>query len=388
VPVLIPRRGVELSPLKDRAFVSVPVALDPRTASLEVRLRRPTTPSPLAWDATGRVEVSLVLVADGVEHRCVGSAGGGIRFGIDGREIAEYVLRYTPTWGFFGARGGRTTRLGEGKASYQARLEIRLLRGTVATEVAVTNEILAAPDVPFRNSVAFDAATDAQEVSGDGVLSLSHTSAGADRAVFAGVGAGSNPGRTTTSVTYAGTTMTEMWDLLTNGPFVTNSGHRLAGQATGAQTVTSTLSGTAGEHALGVISMTGVDATTPVGTPVTTSVNDLQSSISVTVGTVGADDLLVDNIVGTYATMTVGADQTLRNTETVNAAVDLRESTQPGTAGGVMSYAISGERFGLGASLGAVAFKPAAGGAAAAVFRKTISALGTRTGSRQAHASD
>jgi len=33
-------------------------------------------------------------------------------------------------------------------------------------------------------------------------------------------------------------------------------------------------------------------------------------------------------------------------------------------------------------------FKPAAGGAAAAVFRKTISALGTRTGSRQAHASD
>jgi len=40
--VLVSRLPLDLSPLKEQAFVSVPVTLDPLTASLEVRLRRPT----------------------------------------------------------------------------------------------------------------------------------------------------------------------------------------------------------------------------------------------------------------------------------------------------------------------------------------------------------
>mgnify|MGYP001593905580 CR=1 FL=1 len=53
----------------------------------------------------------------------------------------------------------------------------------------------------------------------------------------------------------------------------------------------------------------------------------------------------------------VGADQTPRNTEPVLIYEWLGQSTQPGTAGGVMSWT-----FGTvdGWGLGAVAFKPAA----------------------------
>jgi len=370
VPVLVPRRSVELSDLKGRTFISVPVTLDPLTASLEVRLRRPTTLIPLSWDVTGRVEVSLVVVADGVEHRCVGSTSGGIRIGIGGKEIADYVLRYTTTWGFFGARAGAAKRLGEGKASYQARLEMRLVSGTVATEIAVTNEVFPAPDMPFRSSVAFDAATDGIEISGDGVFSLTHTAgggAGSNRAVFAGNnGFGQGAGRPTTSIQYGGTGMSEKWDASESAVAnLYNAGYTLAlgDTLTGAQTVTATTETPVDYQFLHVISMTGVDQTTPVGTPAFDTAADTTSPASRTVGSVGADDLVVDSLIwwGSVAP-TVGADQTVRNTHDDSGVNFFRGSTQPGLAGGVMSWSATGI---IGAMLGAIAFKPAAAGGAA-----------------------
>ena len=211
---------------------------------------------------------------------------------------------------------------------------------------------------------AFDTATSAQELSGDGVLSLTHTAGGADRAAHAGVGIIASAGQQdSTSVTYGGTSMTEMTDT----PFGVNSGqatYRLAGPATGAQTVTSTITdATPFTHFLGVISLTGVDQTTPVGTPV--SATGTVSPATVTVASVGADDLVVDNVMlgAALVAPVVGADQTERwsQSEALNGG-EGRGSTQPGTAGGVMSWTFTtdpGDDWGIAA----VAFKPVAAAA-------------------------
>jgi len=354
---------VELSAIKDRAFVSVPVALDPRTASLEVRLRRPTTLNPLAWDATGRVEISLVIVVDGVEYRCVGSTSGGIRLAGDGTDAAEYVLRYEPPCGFFGAREGRPRRLGEGAVSYQARVEVRLLRGAAATDVLVMSEALPAPAMPFHSSVAFDAASSAIEAFGDGVISFSHTATGANRAAFMLVG--SRGDALTPDPTYAGgggtPTLITGWDIA-GVPFVNMKGYSVVAPATGAQTVTSDLTDTStSDHFLGVVTMTGVDQTTPVGTAVFDGPGFEASPVSVTVASVGADDLVVDGLVS-QAVPTVGADQTSRASQDGSFPSHWRISTQPGTAVGVMSWTYTG---GTSRLLGAVAFKQAAAGGAA-----------------------
>lgn len=209
--------------------------------------------------------------------------------------------------------------------------------------------------------VAFGSATSAQELSGDGVLSLTHTENGANRAAFAGVGIiATNAEQNSTGVTYGGTAMTEMTDT----PVGFNTGqatYRLAGIATGAQTVTSTIVDTTPfTHFLGVISMTDVDQTTPVGTPV--SATGTLSPATVTVGSVGADDLVVDNLMlgGALAAPAIGADQTQRYTESeAPNGGEGRGSTQPGTAGGVMSWTFALNPID-GWGIGAVAFKPAA----------------------------
>jgi hypothetical protein len=226
------------------------------------------------------------------------------------------------------------------------------------TELTVLTVEAQAPDVPFRSTVAFDAATDIIVISdADGIISLTHTSTGSDRGVFAKeANVQTAAGSLSTSTTYAGTLMVEMWDEV----YATEWGHagyRLAGQATGAQTVTNTLPAARDYHGFGVISMTGVDQTTPVGTAAFANGNSTTPSVTVT--GVGADDLVVDGLsFDGYAggTLTVGALQTERFRE-LNAALLLAGSTQLGADGGVMSW--SNTVAGIW-GLGAVAFKPAA----------------------------
>ena len=219
--------------------------------------------------------------------------------------------------------------------------------------------------------VAFDAVTSAIEVSGDGVLSLSHTASGSDRAAFAGSEAmePSFATTTTTSVTYGGSSMTEAWDLVFGADAAHSAGYSIVAPATTAQTVTATLSIiNPVTHVLGVISLTGVHQTTPVGTAATST--GTATSGSVTVGSVGADDLVVDALI-TNDAETVGADQTGR-WDRINGFVEGVGSTQPGTAGGVMSWSWgSSKNF----ALGAMAFKPAAG-AASVVTPRSFALLG------------
>lgn len=373
MPILLPSQNIVLSAAQRKLVLPLP-ALDPQTAAIELRLPRDMTGRTVDWDAASRLAVRIILMVNGEEYVAAGSAAGGIRFQqAMGVEHAEYVLRYSLPCGFFGARSGMPKRLGE-RGIVVGHVEIERVSGRAETAIQVESLIAPAPQIVFRSSVAFDANTSAQESAGDGVLSLSHTASGSDRAAFAGVVWNAGTGQSSTSCTYDGVGMTEMWDL-NAGSFYYGAGYRLAGPGTGALTVTSTVSD-ADAQALGVITMTGVDQTTPVGTPVSTTLAS-GTSISVTVGSVGSDDLLCDSLSGQPGTLTptIGADQTLRNTESGFGSI-LRDSTQPGTAAnGDMSWSWAGQG-NRAAILGAVAFKPAAGGGAALVHRGLLLGIG------------
>lgn len=374
MPTLIPRQPIRLRPeIAGGRTKTSDISVDPQTATLTVRLQRPTTAAPLDWPTTARIKVRLVLVVDGVEYAAVSHAVGGVRQDKRGEEATEYTLSYTPPWGFFGERTpqSRTRRIGEtATQSVRAFCE---LEGNAETLLTLESAIAPAPDVSFHGSVAFGAASAAAESDagggGDGSVSVSHTAGGTDRAVFLAGCHGDNS--SASSATYAGTSATQMWRL-TRGAPLTNIGHRLAGDAnvpTGAQTAT--VSFTAVDDYLtyiGVISMTGVHATTPVGTPATGG--SATGNPSVTVASTTADGLVVDAMTTDYnSTITVGTNQTQRFAPTPAFEVDLRGSSQAGSAGGVMTWTFSGGSFeyAIGWDLGAVEFKAAAGGAAISV---------------------
>ncbi len=354
------------------------VSVSPLTARIEVRLQRPTTAVPLAWDANTVLRVSVVLIIDGVEHRYSMDVPGGVltdRSGADapasvlvvqptyllGPKAVAYLAQATPDaagWVYNVPTQWRT----ELASAVSGRLEVALVKGVSAQTVLLLAQATdgAAPLVKEHRSVTFDAATSAQALNAS-QLSLAHTSSGLDRAVFAGVGTSASSPNTISGVTYGGVSMTQQWSLFYTLPsvgFWRNGGYTLAGQSTGSQTVTVTLAGANDELALGVVSMNGVDGTTPVGTPATAT--GFSSNPSVTVSGVGVDDLVVDMLYMERTSLTVGADQTVRNTQDVNGN-GFRQSTQPGTAGGVMSWSSSLDgNWGLGA----IAFKPVSGAAA------------------------
>lgn len=343
-----------------------PLTIDPQTASITLRIARPTTGGSVVWPVGSTLDVSITALLDDQPYTCQGRVSGGIRTQ-PGRSAVEspfYQLRYTLPYGFFGQRAGAPKRLGETRQStFQARVNLAASRGNLVTSVEVSANEAPAPDAAFHSSVAFDTATDAGELFGDGVLSLSHTSSGADRAVFAFVGNSGSPPRTSTSCTHDGATMVELWDV--QQTFFSGAGYQLHAQATGTKTVTNTLANATDDHVLSVLSFTGVDQSTPVGTPVTAS-NFAVTSLSVTVLSVGADDLVVDGLyVGdaSNASPTVGASQTERTREAPvgDNTVFGVTSTQSGADGGVMSWTFPASLY--GAVLGAVAFKAAAGGA-------------------------
>ena len=330
-----------------------PYLLHPQTEEITVRLARHTTAAPRNWDSASRVRVTLTVTApDGTTHPCVGHATGGIRTDKQDVEIAEYHLTYKPTWGFWGATTGNPKRMGDAAGSLFVTVELAWESGTIETEGRITASVKLPPALEFHNSVAFDAATDASEVGGDGVLSVSHTATGSNRAAFLGSGnAAGTP--SLGSSTYGGSGMTEMWDAVF-GTFYAHAGYYFVAPSTSATTVTNTLAAGPSEHAIGVITMTDVDQSTTVGTPATAT--GLFGTLTVTAPGVAADDMVVDSAWGDSPFGTIGADQTERNTETPSSL--LKQSTQPGTAGGVMSWGDPISNWGTGA----VAFKVTASG--------------------------
>jgi hypothetical protein len=180
--------------------------------------------------------------------------------------------------------------------------------------------------------------------------------------------------------------MTEQWDVFDDvTTAVGAAGYSLAMGATlpGAQTVTSTIGtgGTIVYQTLGVVSMTGVHQTIPVGTPQFTAENtpDTTSPVELTVTGVGADDLVLDHIqsLSTGAPV-VGADQTATLNQDDASNNFMAVSRQFGSSGGVMGWTVTGL---TGAMYGAIAFKPSpAEGSGEVTFTACAAAINASTG--------
>lgn len=388
--VLIDRQAVVFRPRR-RVFSTPPMAIDPLTSSLTLRLRRPTRYTSWAWNARTTLVTRLMVRMDGITYRCSGQVSGGIRQDRGG-DLEEYQLTYGLPYGMpderddptipilrqdgapwcddrDGLRCLRTIRLGQRATSERlAWVELEQISGDNCDLdlLGLTVTQARGPVSVIHHSVAFDAAASTQALGGNGVLTLAHTPVGStDLAAFAGaVNELAAPPSSRGSATYDGAAMTELWDAAsaTTGAWG-SAGYAKTGILTGARDVVSTLvTVDPFLHFLGVITMSGVDQTTPTGTFV--GADGATSVATVTVGSVGADDLVIDQLYEyNDTTPTVGADQTVRNTQSHAAPTEFRQSTQPGTAGGVMSWVDAFDEW----MLHAVAFKPSAGGGGPAV---------------------
>jgi len=342
-------------------IVVAPVPIGAETESIIIRLRRATSLSPLAWVKSAKLRITISVMIDGIEYICQGSTSGGIRKDRFGADAPEYTLTYglpvvmTPD----GAR-----RIGQIGKNITASVRVERLGGDISSEILSFSTTEAPPPIwELRHSVAYDTASSASEEYGDGVVSVTHTTSviGSNVAAFAGVTNYGGPAYNG-AVTFNAVAMTELWDTV----YLTEhggAGYRIAGQATGAKTVTSTLTGSPGQQILGVISMTEVHQTTPVGTAATAT--GTTNAPSVTSADAAADDLVVDNLAAfSDGAATVGASQTQRYGVVLSALARGHGSTQAGVDGGVMSWSIGAGTI-YGWILGAVAFKPAAAGGAA-----------------------
>jgi len=333
-----------------------PVAVDPLTDEIKVRIQLPTTLVPLAWTASAAMRVTLVLKIDGVEHIAQGQVSGGVRT----RSLvdANYVLVYRPTVQMV---NGATRRIGEtSRTSITAFVRLERVRGTIATNLlsALTTES-AAPMRESHNSAAYDADSSAEEINGDGIVSVTHTPAGTDNlAAFAHGARLEDSGLTgqNGTMTYDGVAMTELWDIEVSASYQA-AGYVKAGTPTGAKTVTYT-TGTGPDYkTIIVVTATGVHQTTPNGTAVTAT--GTTGTPTVTVADFGPNDLIIDGIMfrGTGALGAAGANQTEQARQD-QGNWKCAASTKLGSVGsGVMTWAITG---GFNWILGAFAFKAAA----------------------------
>lgn len=371
-------------------FVNVPLVLNAALSRIEtplvpvtalvseisVTIKRPTNAQPLAWGPSDKLRVTILFVVDGVEYQTVGTVSGGVRTTPHG-EIQNYTLRYRPTV-LFGKKAQDylatatpdaegfyanvpLTRLGELGTTLRAGLILERLSGSIATSITVAAFVDAPAPIlaKHHNSVAFDAATEGYESGGDGVVSVTHTAGGADRAVFIGSGVASlgNAITGSSSATYGGAGATELWDVAV-ATYYGNAGYVKVAPATGAQTVTVTVGDSAPtDQGVGVISMTGVHQSTPTGTAATATGNS--AAPSVTVSAPASDSLVVDNLMTAGEDRSaVGSGQTER-ISTINGFLIQYGSTQLGSSGGVMSWTLNNP---IDWSLGAVEFKASAGG--------------------------
>ena len=341
----------------NKRIQTAPINIDPMTATVAVALRRPTVADAMRWGSQATISAALVIEIDGAQYRVDGSATGGLRIGVGGREMGIYGLTYSLPVRLL---GNGPQRLGEQvKQSLKAWVELELVRGSICeTELMVARAVeKAVPAWVFHNSVQFDAATSAQEAAGDGVLSLRHTATGTDRAVFAGCGnSQGGTGKSSTGITYGGNALTEDWDAAAATFYSTAGYHGVeASVPTGVQTVTNTLDASPDEHALGVITMTGVHQTVPIGA-VPTPTSGSSATATITVADTVTDGLVCDNV---YAAndIAAGANQTERYDElSIGAFAYMAGSTQLGSDGGVMSWTLTSAQW----LMGAVEFKPSA----------------------------
>lgn len=327
----------ELASVRQGRYQSPTFDLPSDTLSIHVVLARPLT-------SIERATIKLISPERG--SLVVGGMTGGVRPG-----ATDYSLQVNLTC-WLGDEGREyiktTTKDASGYyndvpldticRSSSTGVYLLIESDTISEVLVVLLETTAGeqPTVRTKNSVAFDAATSATESSGDGVLSLTHTCSGSDRALFASCGAAPVGGGTSSTMTFSGAGMTEQWDHdVTSANNFPHAGYTLLNpSASASQTLTSTLDNNeTNKHSLGCVSLTGVGSVGNVQSSVSTT-----SPISNTVTGAGADDMVVDSVYGQLGgAPSVGANQTERVTQ-ANGSDFLHQSTQDGADGGVMSW--------------------------------------------------
>lgn len=353
--ILITRQRLSLG--RNGSVATARFQLAANTDSIRIRIARETLARPGPIFGLGSRITPVIRVRAGTQDfLCAGRSTGGRRLSIID-EIYEYGLAYRLPWGFFGDPANAARRLGEEKTSLDVLIEIALRGDPIDTFWSVESTEADAPQVVHHSSVAWDASTDGQEESGDGVLSVSHTAGGTNRAAFAAGGhSGGGVEQDTTSITYGGNAMTERWDVANT--YIRLAASTLAGDgsiATSSQAVTHTLAGGANQHGLTVSTFTGVSSGASVGTPQTQAGGGAAPSVTAT--SLTTDGMIVDAIAAAHndvPTLTAGANQTGRTDEGISF-MGLASSTQSSNDGGVMSWTNTGI---YGEVLGAIEFKP------------------------------
>jgi hypothetical protein len=182
-------------------------------------------------------------------------------------------------------------------------------------------------------AIAFNAASNAVD-GGVTLLSQSHAAAGSDRLVLIGIHA--EGGVTISSISYGAQSPT----LIGTHPNGETHQYRLVAPNTGSQTVTANFSGSSGRCGMGILSYTGVDQTTPVGTLVsaTTATDTLSVDATSAVG-----QLVVDFAIFAQITIAVGPDQTARIDldDFVSTGRSMGMSEQAGASTVTMSWTTS-----------------------------------------------
>lgn len=178
-------------------------------------------------------------------------------------------------------------------ANARLRIAKRIAEGLAAPNV--TTEFGFSP-YPKRqllkdvhHSVAFDAVTPVSGLSGASGFTTSATATGANRLALVGYGFVVGAGSTVATITYGGVSMSRVGADATRSDF--NGGTftgfagiwQLVAPATGSQTVILTASGGGTLFgAAGICTYTGVDQTTPLGTPVSANGSSTTASAVVT----------------------------------------------------------------------------------------------------------
>lgn len=215
-------------------------------------------------------------------------------------------------------------------------------------------------------AIAFDAQSSGTRTSAGATLTASHTFGGSDRAALINVVYFANPTQAALSLTIGGSSTGVT--LVHQDPDGVNGDnrrchvvYRAVAPASGAQNVVFTAAGNMEHGAIEVVSLTGVDQTTPVGTEATAEGSSTTPSVAVSSA---AGELVVDAVGGfsPAGSVAVGAGQTSRveneNWGGNDAAAGM--STEDGAASVTMSWTISSAPW----SIVGVPFKPAAAGGA------------------------
>jgi len=180
-------------------------------------------------------------------------------------------------------------------------------------------------------AVTYDNSSSAQTTAAS-TLAFNHTPVGSsDLAVFVGVESAAAVPELTTSVTYGGTAMTELWDS-TYQSFHHGSGHALAAASlTGLKSVSITVAGAQDELAGGVISMLGVDQTTPTNTVPTVATGASTVATSPTIPS-KLGELVCFHMANGWAGASVGGSETERWEQIVSSSTTSWGATVPGSS--------------------------------------------------------